>query len=136
MAWIAIEIGIPPSKVCFDNLSYMSWPCWETGLRHNLDRRKNALYCAALFANWKIALYLLHSFSLLFEYSLESRVWKFKIYNLKNNFIYMEDESLKISTMKKKIPGQDFIDFKDSDALKSWLESKNTNQHLVYQNYG
>ena len=37
-------------------------------------------------------------------------------------------------TLKKAIPGHDFIDFKNNDALSNWLESRKMNQHLVYQN--
>ena len=57
----------------------------------------------------------------------------FKVHHYKNNLIYIYKEvfeRLEMSTLKEAIPDHNFVNFKNKEELKMWLESSKMNHHL------
>ena len=55
----------------------------------------------------------------------------FKVHHSKKNFICINGlGELEMSTLKEAIPDHDFVNFKNKEELKKWLESSKMNHHL------
>ena len=78
---------------------------------------------------------LLHEMPLIYPNPIKALQEAFKVHHSKKNFIFIdyEEEEFEMSTLKEAIPDHDFVNFKNKEGLKKWLESSNINQHLVLQ---
>ena len=77
---------------------------------------------------------LLYELPLIYPNEIKTLREAMKYQKHKRNFIFVKNGNLEMSTLKNALPDNNFVSFKDEEALKNWLESSNTNesnQHLV-----
>ena len=79
---------------------------------------------------------LLQEMPLIYPNPIKALQEAFKVHHSKKNFIFIQkdlDEEAEMSILKEAVPCHDFLNFKNKEEVKSWLESSKMNQHLVLQ---
>ena len=74
-------------------------------------------------------------FKCFWDKKIPCKVGQCKTATAKSKPIEKLEDELEMSTLKEAIPDHDFVNFKNKEELKKWLESSNINQHLVLQDY-
>ena len=115
------------------------FPCLRNGQKivevAQTDENRTGLNCFAYQVEVKSNVNdgLLHQMPFIYPNLIKALQEAFKDQNPKNIFIIMNDEGLKMSNLEEAIPDHCFVNFQDKEAMRKWLESSNTNQHLVLQ---
>ena len=69
-------------------------------------------------------------FKCFWDKKIPCKVGQCKTATAKSKPIEKLEDELEMSTLKEAIPDHDFVNFKNKEELKKWLESSKMNHHL------